>query len=432
MKKIVLLFILLAACTPTGDLADYACPDCSIILISIDTFRGDHLTCNGYDKYEVDITENICKLASEGILFTNVISQAPSTQAAHASILTSAIPSHHQSFNSRNTSYAKDYLPLPEILRREKYATAGFTGSGQMSAKYGFDRGFDVFAEFKNDTFRQIAEQGLEWLNETHGPVFLFLHTYEIHHPYTPDPALLKEIEKNYTGTLGTNISVELLKKINNKKHNITQEDLQHIIATYDAEILSVDRTMKWFIEQLKEIGRYNRTIIVITSDHGEEFGEHGQVGWHSHTLYNELLHVPLIIAAPGLKPGVSKKLAMSIDIAPTLLNMVRLKKPETFEGKSLAEGQKYAISERDHGKPVPYAIQTTDVKYYWARHYQYLFNLTKDPGEQNNIFREQQNLATALSTIYNDWVNQTTSNGTQVTVPPELREQLEALGYVE
>jgi arylsulfatase A-like enzyme len=433
LKKILLLLILLAACSAQqAELKDYTCPECSVILISIDTFRADHLTCSGYDKYEVDITKNICELATQGVRFTNLISQAPSTQASHASILTSAIPSHHKSFNSRNTTYAKEYPPLPELLRREKFSTAGFTGSGQMAAGYGFDKGFSVFAEIKNDTFKQIAEQGLTWLKGTYGPSFLFLHTYEIHHPYTPDPKLLKELEKNYTGPLGTNISVEFLKSVNNKTYNITPEDLQHIVATYDAEILSVDRTLGWFIEQLKAMGRFNNTIIIVTSDHGEEFGEHDKVGWHSHTLYNELLRVPLIIYAPGLKPEVRDNRVMSIDIAPTILKMLQLEIPENFEGQSLALEHEYSISERDHGEPVPFAIQTKEMKYYWTRHHHLLFNLSNDTGELANIFDENNATAAYLRSRYVDWVNSTNSTPKEVAVPDDLREQLEALGYVE
>jgi arylsulfatase A-like enzyme len=425
--------ILLSACSgQQADLKDYTCPECSVILISIDTFRADHLTCAGYDKYEVDITKNICELAKQGVLFTNAISQAPSTQASHSAILTSAIPSHHQSFNSRNTTYAKEYPPLPELLRREKFKTAGFTGGGQMAAKYGFDKGFRVFAETKNDTFRQIAEQGLTWLEGTYGPSFLFLHTYEIHHPYTPEPELAQELEKNYPGTLGTNISIDFLNETNHGTYNITKEDLNHIITMYDAEILSVDRTLGWFIEQLKATGKFNNTIIVITSDHGEEFGEHGKVGWHSHTLYNELLRVPLIVYAPGLKPEVRNNRVMSIDIAPTILKMLKVEIPKNFEGQSLALEHEFSISERDQGEPVPFAIQTKEMKYYWTRHHHLLFNISNDAGELANIFDKNNATAAYLRSRYADWVNSTNSTKKEVTVPESLREELEALGYVE
>ncbi len=431
MKRITFLLVLLAACAPQEavDLSEYKCPDCNVILISIDTFRGDHLTCAGYNKYDVDITKNICGFATEGILFTNTISQAPSTQPSHASILTSAIPSHHQSFTTRNQSHSKEYLLLSEVLGQEKFHTAGFTGSSQVSAIYGFDKGFDKFEEFTDEDFRKITEEGLAWLKNNSSPFFLFLHTYEIHHPYTPRIEYVQELNESYNGTIGTNITIGFLKEINNKTKSITPEDLQHIISMYDAEILSVDRTFGWFIDQLKSIDKYNKTIIIFTSDHGEEFGEHGFVGWHANSLYNELLRVPLILHAPGLTPGVKTHLVRSIDIAPTLLDMLNIIRPATYEGRSLAEINEYAISERDSPYPVPFTIQTPEMKYYWAKSFSRLFNLTRDPAEQKNV--PDNSIAKKLSAIYTEQVNKTKSTGTNVTVPKELREQLKALGYV-
>ncbi len=433
MKKAIMILLLLASCAmrQTTDFENYSCPDCNVILISIDTFRGDHLTCAGYDKYAVNITKNICAIAAQGVYFTKAISQAPSTEASHASILTSALLSHHNAFNSRNQSISQEYPTLAEVLKESNYSTAGFTGSAQMSAIYGFDRGFDVFEEFRGEIFAEQAKRGIDWLNSTKGRKFLFLHTYEIHHPYTPDEKDAKQLDPDYKGSLGTNISVRFLTDINKGIHNITDEDLKHIIAMYDAEILSVDRAFGNFTEQLKTIGLHKNTIIILVSDHGEEFGEHGKVGWHSHTLYNELLHVPLIIAAPGLKPAVNNKLVMNLDVAPTLLNMLDIPLPKTYEGQSLDLGHEYAISEKDKNWTTPFAVQSTEMKYFKTEEQALLFNLTGDTAEKENIIGQQPAIAEKLVAIYNA-ANKTESKIKRANISETLREHLESLGYVE
>src|SRR5574342_690730 len=354
MKKLALLLILLAACAQKEvNLPEYNCKDCNVILISIDTFRGDHLTCAGYNKYDVDITKNICNFASEGVLFTNAISQAPSTETSHASIFTSTLPSHHKAFNSRNQSISNDTITLTEVLKHNGYDTAGFTGSVQVSRVYGFSRGFDTYQEHYDETakthtkFIEIAREGLEWIRKRNKPFFLFLHTYEIHHPYTPNETYAKQLDPDYKGTLGTNVIFDII-KINNGTINLTKEDLEHTIAMYDAEIMSADDGVGWLISELKKDDIFNKTIIVLTSDHGEEFGEHGRVAIHAWTLYNELLHVPLILYAPGLIPEVKTHLVRSIDIAPTILSILDIPLPETFSHTSLFDSQPFAISERD------------------------------------------------------------------------------------
>ncbi len=436
MKKIILLLILLAACAQqqeTTDLKDYKCPNCNVILISIDTFRGDHLTCAGYNKYEVDITKNICALASEGTLFTKAMAQASSTETSHASIFTSAIPSHHQAFNSRNQSISNDTITLTEVLKENNYETAGFTGSVQVSRVYGFNRGFDTYQEHYDEKFtnvakfRDVAREGIEWIRQRNKPFFLFLHTYEIHHPYTPNETYAKQLDPHYNGSLGTNIILDI-EKVNNGTINLTKDDINHIISMYDAEIISADDGVGWFVSELKKDNIYNKTIIILTSDHGEEFGEHGRVAVHAYTLYNELLHVPLILYAPGLKPGVKTNLVRSIDIAPTLLSMLNISIPKTFEGASLFDNQTFAISERDTTDQEDFTVQSADDKYYNIS----VFDLIRDPREQKNIIAQHPEIKEQYAQVYNETLQKINSSAAKtVRLTPEMREQLKSLGYL-
>ena len=141
--------------------------------------------------------------------------------------------------------------------------------------------------------FDHAVDEAIHWIEtvETnrHEGFFLFLHTYELHHPYTPKPEDLASIGAEYDGSLAKHISVDLLMRINDGDVEIETGDLEHIISTYDAELRSVDTAFGRLIDFLHEEELYDDAIIVFTSDHGEEFGERGFVGWHSHTLYDEL-----------------------------------------------------------------------------------------------------------------------------------------------
>ncbi len=436
MKKIILLLILLAACaSKEADLSAYKCPDCNVILISIDTFRGDHLTCAGYNKYDVDITKNICAFASEGILFTRVIAQASSTQLSHASIFTATIPSHHQSYNTRNTSISNKTITLAEVLKKNNYETGGFTAGVQVSRVFGFSRGFDTYQDDadktfkKTEKFRVTASKGMEWIRQRNKPFFLFLHTYEIHHPYTPNETYAEQLDPDYNGTFGINISLDIT-KFNKNTSNLSKEDLDHIIAMYDAEIMSADDGIGWFISELKRENLLEKTIIVLTSDHGEEFGEHGRVAIHSWTLYNELLHVPLILYAPGLKPGVKTHMVRSIDIAPTILSILGIPLPETFSHTSLFDNQSFAISERETTDTRDFTVQSADTKYF--NYNISVFDLVRDPLEQNNIIGQHPEIKDQYTQVYDETLKKIQSSSAKtVQVPKELREQLKALGYI-
>jgi arylsulfatase A-like enzyme len=221
------------------------------------------------------------------------------------------LPIHHGASIARKSSLAKGVKTLAEVLRDGQYRTASFNGGIQLDAIYGLDRGFDRYVSAQPVDARASVLAGdenrmqvgvaraLSWLEESDEPFFLFLHSYEIHHPYTPDEKILETVADPYTGDLGNVIEVSFLEAVNRRQKSLGPGDLEHIIGTYDAEPRSVDNALKVFFAELELRGLYDRTMIVITSDHGEEFGEHGSVGWHSHALFDELLRVPLIVKYP-------------------------------------------------------------------------------------------------------------------------------------
>src|SRR5262249_28293379 len=156
-------------------------------------------------------------------------------------------------------------------------------------------------ADIGEDTLSGQVERARPWLEAVRSrPFFLFLHTYEVHHPYTPSPPRLRSMETSYAGTLPPAISIRLLAKSNSRERVLRPGDLEHIIAAYDAEIASADEGFGELLALLRRLGRYDSSIVVLTSDHGEAFGERGRVGWHGDSLYDEQLRVPLILKLPG------------------------------------------------------------------------------------------------------------------------------------
>lgn len=378
----------LLACTPFEDITETPAPTTNVILISIDTLRPDHLGCYGYD---VPTSPNLDRFCEEAVIFEQAIAQAPSTLHSHASIFSSLLPHHHGASWGAKTKLPDEALTITELLKTAGYATAAFTGGGQMDQVFGLDQGFDHYDRPGPQRFLHTARRGVKWLDETPDrPFFLFLHSYEVHHPYEPSAEHLALVEKEYSGQLPDAISIELLREYNSRTRELESGDLAHIIATYNAEIRSMDDGFAYLVEALKERGLYEDTLMVFTSDHGEEFGEHGAIGWHSHSLYDELLRVPLMIRFPGGEHGgrVVGEQVRSLDIAPTIAATLGLPIPDVFAGTDLTRSitgdetlSLLAISRMDRRRGIERSSIRADR---WKMMTPgFLYDLENDPREQ-------------------------------------------------
>lgn len=448
--SLVLLGCLAAGMSCSNGESFRAPSGCPVFLISIDTLRPDHLSCYGYDRMA---TPGIDGLAEDGIRFEAAIAHAPSTLPSHASMLTSLYPEHHGAYYGRKTRIPRSLPTVATVLADTGYRTVSYNGGAQIAPEYGLDAGFDRYVTLGGTPFSVNNDSTFAWIgNNGADSTFFFLHTYEVHYPFTPRYRYLKRLGTTYTGSLPRRIEKPLLMEINQGRRHVSQSDIRHIIDTYDAEILSMDEAVAAFIDSLKALGIYDEAVIIFTSDHGEEFGEHGMYGWHGHTMYDELLHVPLIIKLPkSMAAGmVIAEQVRSIDIAPTILEIVGSAIPESFEGKSLipmilenkslreSPFRDVSKAQKDMGRHgFIISIRTSDWKLFCRKEKDTfikteLFHLSKDPEEQINRASDYPVVVDSLEAIMSSISELRPAPAVYPAFPTaETKRRLKALGYV-
>ena len=299
----------------------------NVVLISLDTLRADHLGTYGCDLPTSPVLD---RFAAEGTLFEQAIAAYPSTPPSHMTMMTGVYPGVHGVFGPLMV-LPPDIPTLAELLAASGYQTAAVTEDGMLVGGAGFQRGFSYYRENKGTSIWDASGQvdvtfpaGLRWLEAHRGErFFLFLHTYQVHEPYSPPPAY--NIFTTYPE--------------NGKEVPITASTPAAIRDRhlYAGEVRYVDAELGRVLEKLAALGEAERTLVVVTSDHGEEFYEHGWKG-HDETLYDEVLHVPLIMRGPGIVPaGLRVPAQVSlVDLMPTLLDLLGVPVPPTVQGTSL------------------------------------------------------------------------------------------------
>lgn len=309
-------------------------PTRGILVLSIDTLRADRLGAYGHTR---DTSPFFDSLAARGALFEQAISQYPSTLVSHMSIFTGLYPREHGVFPPRG-QLAETIPTIPELLQRAGYRTAGFTEGGQMRGKHGFVRGFELFddrAQRRFDDVERTLARGLEFLRslQPDDRFFLFLHTYAVHTPYEPPPPYdtmyWDAAPPDVFAPTGRNFL-----RLNSHRLTIEPAAVDYFKALYDGSIRYMDDRLRQFFAELEALGLADDLTVVVTSDHGEEFLEHGRL---AHTqAYRETLHVPLIVVHPGMTTARRvAPLVESIDLAPTVLELAGLE-PAGMSGRSL------------------------------------------------------------------------------------------------
>jgi len=446
-KLILAPIILILICN--GFIYSYRLPNRSkgpnIILISIDALRADHLNCYGYHR---NTSPNIDRLAGQGVLFKNAFSQATWTIPSHTSIFLSQYVWKHK-VNTPQKQLGNSSTTLAEILKNENYATAGFTGGGYTSSKYGFDRGFEIYEDRipRGRGRHEIAsyiDKLLSWLESVRNrKFFLFIHTYDVHGPYNPPPPYFDLYTKGRCEGKHLRTSRGIIPwKLDASK--LTIEEIDYIMAVYDGGINYVDDQLGKIFEKLKQLGIDENTIIIVTADHGEAFKEHGRLD-HAYKPYIELVHIPLIMKGPGI-PGnrIYENYVQHIGIVPTILEILNIPKRKEMQGRNLLplmhnceiEEHFTTYSWGGSGVQGPISLRTKEWTYIMNQTGpDELYDRINDPKEQNNIIEKRPLIAQKLKEGLEDFIALTSEARPQVAekvdIDEELKEKLKSLGYL-
>ena len=393
----------------------------NVLLISIDTCRADYLSCYGY---ELPTTPNIDAMAAEGILFENVIAPIPETLPSHSSMLTGTIPPYH-GVHANIGGYLADEsnITLPEILKDAGFATGAVVSAFAMDSQLGISQGFDdyhdLFEKPAQGVRRPQREGGkttdvaLDWLEKNKDKrFFFFLHYFDPHAEYEPPEPFASRFAPNL----------------------------------YAGEIAYTDHCIGRVLGRLKELGLYDSTLIIITADHGEMLGEHGE-STHSYLIYQGAIRVPLIFKLPGQNKAVRiKSIAGLIDIVPSVCRLLGIETPKNVQGINLFASSTGAnTSEQarhiycESLMPTKYkansllAVVNNRYKYIQTTRPE-LYDLVEDPGEANNLVEEQPKRVRIMQDKLAQMLEQSVrkaSPDSKANMAPEASAQLEALGYV-
>lgn len=407
----------------------------NVILISLDTTRADHLSVYGYER---DTSPGLERLGERGVVFESAYTQAPNTAPSHTTLLSGLYPSVHRVW--AHGMMPDPSLPmLPQLFRDAGYQTVAFVQLEGDTYRAGFEEYNFRGRRWSMDPERPQAM--IDWMEQRGAePFFMFVHTYEPHADYEPLDEYRRLFDQPYEGPMRHDrVTIDDLRDFNEGSVELSAADLHHIVALYDAEIAFTDERIGQLLDGVERLGLAGNTIIVLMADHGEELGERGQVGRHSYTIYNELMHVPLLMAGPGVAAGLRLDDAVGIvDIAPTLLDLAGIEAPSIYQGGSLtslwrqpSDDTRYIVVER----PGQQAIIGGGMKLHSDGR---LFDLIADPGETRDVAADHAANAAFLGGRLDRWLAQvmrlqaSVGGAGDVQLSPEERDRLKALGYVQ
>ena len=439
----------------------------NIVLISVDTLRADHLPTYGYER---PTAPRIDELARGATVFDRCYAEASHTLLTHSTLLTGVYPETHGMTSSRST--LSDEIPtVAETLRDHGFRTGAFVNSAFLHPKFKLDRGFDEYDYYPDQrpagsgddrSFGRSAGQTnrlvFAWLDEAPGePFFLFVHYFDVHsdwdqRPYEAPAGYRERFEIDrppgfVTGDGEVSASRYLLRR-NEQGMSYSEPETAYLRSLYDGGIAYADSEIGALLDRLRDLQLLDRSIVILLSDHGEEFQEHGKL-LHSQ-VYEELVRVPLVISFPEDGPDVGGaqgrrvgSLVQLSDIMPTLLAYLNIDPPPTLQGTSLlpllARGEptrQYAYFRNKDGSQ--YGVR--DARWKLLVHGKEdpeieLFDLDADPGERRNLAAQHAGQVPPLLKVLSTWRKETVALRPRRTDQTDLdvrtRKQLEALGYV-
>ncbi len=444
---VLLILVASVSCAPPA-----TPPPQNLIVISIDTLRADHLGCYGYQR---PTSPSIDRFASRGVLFTDAAATSPWTLPSHGSLLTGLYPVRHGAHTAR-TSVSEAVETLAQRLGGNGFATAAVVNSTYLT-RWGLERGFESFLHVRESVRDRkpsaVTDQALSWLESREMDprrFFMFVHYYDVHSDY----ASLPEFESKFVGTYDGPADGTTAQMLDHRygKIRLRQEDADHLRDLYDGGILQLDHQLERLFRGLDEMGITEQSLIVLTSDHGEEFLEHGGV-LHGLTQFQEVLAVPLIVGGPGVPVGRRVTTPASlIDVMPTALELLDLAIPPDLDGISLVAAwneSQDAVPPRVLFSEADFVFDPeTKVKARGSRrtardgrfrlHYdvstgeRQLFDLSRDPMERRNVISERADEASALFEQLAIFLRQDPVYSETPRLSAEELERLRSLGYAQ
>ena len=385
-------------------------PGLNVLLIGVDTLRADHLSAFGYER---ETTPNLSALADEGVRFTMTRSQAPWTLPSFSSTLTSLYPSVHGAGRGGHDEWEPidpNTVSLAEVLSRNGYETAGIVANGLISPRYGLDQGYAMYrAAWAMESVQRDTSQVIDFVQgHTRTPWHLFWHIMDPHLPYTTEASFREEFteeeyEGQFAGGRDGSVPFEVLDPRPGRRWyahegpppppDLSEADKRYVVDYYDAEIAEMDAAVGRVIEALKDSGQWERTVVAFVADHGEGLGDHDHYH-HGYTLYDDQVHIPMILRIPGREVGrVIDRPVAAIDLAPTLLGALGISSPESFQGVDRLAPDAPA----DDHYFIEYPTYDSSAQKGWVQgrfkylhdpvfHTEHLFDTVADPGEQVNV----------------------------------------------
>ena len=355
-----------------------------VVVYLVDVLRADHLPLYGYAR---DTAPELSRFAKDAVVFDQAIASSSWTKPSVASLFTSLLPRDHGCLQFY-TPLDPALVTLAERLHEQGYGTGAVVVNLLVLAKnMHFDQGFDHFAAPPSPRrAEQVVDTALRFLDARRGqPTFLYVHTMDVHTPYLPPPPFDRRFPP----------SPEPGRAAAEPSDYVVPGDLDRIVGQYDGAIAYGDREFGRFLQGLRERGLYDQATIVFLSDHGEELLDHG--GWvHGHTLFDELVRVPLVVKYPGRREAgrrVARQVQL-LDVLPTILESQGLPVPDGIAGRALEESftatgpERPAVFETKYREHVAYGARTSGTKY--VRHLypvneELFFDLRRDPGERRS-----------------------------------------------
>lgn len=442
-----------------------------IVYITVDSLRADHLSWHGYHR---ETSPFLASLSENAHTFVNAFANACYTRQSFPSMMTSEYPS-----SSREGGRLSDQqVTIAQILSKVGYSTGGFQSNPYLGPRFGYNRGFEMY--YDSETERsplgklrlwvkdnipedssvyksletifaktqekagvdpgtpslpadEMTDEAISWIQSTNDePRFLWVHYMDVHHPYTPPEQHQTEFREE---PIPKRKAIKLQRKMLDKPESITENGLNDLIDLYDAEIRFVDAEIERLIKSIREHWSSD-ALIAVTSDHGDEFKDHGGFS-HNDTLYDELLHVPLLLE-DDTEGTFQEEIVSLLDIPPTFLDYANEEIPAEFQGESLKniiEGgsRERAYTIADHGTTVGYRDATW--KYITGPDREELYNVNKDPGEEKNVHADHPDVIEKIESVleqYPELGEQSESAVDGDDLNKEVQDQLEQLGYLQ